>query len=203
MSVAQMFAAQRGETNPAVLIGQKRVVVGFAGLARSGKSTAAQYLVDQYDFKRVRFAQALKDMLRAMGLGEREIDGDLKEQPCELLGGKTPRYAMQTIGTEWGRNIIAPDLWIRVWQGAVNRLPPDQPVVCDDVRFPNEVEACRALGGIVVRLDRAAAGIAGAHVSENLQFEPDEVIKNDINDLEVLYAAIDNVVQRRAHIWQH
>lgn len=201
MSVAQMFAAHRSGSLPAVQPAQQRVVVGFAGLARSGKSTAAQYLVDLYDFKRIRFAQALKDMLRAVGLGDREIDGDLKEVPCDLLGGKTPRFAMQTIGTEWGRNLIAPDIWIRVWQGAVGRLPADQAVVCDDVRFPNEVEAIRSLGGIIVRLDRHSAGIAGGHVSELIQFEPDVVLKNDSDDIEVLYAAIDDVMQSRAHIW--
>ena len=43
-------------------------------------------------------------MLYQLGLGEAHIEGALKEVPCELLGGKTPRYAMQTLGTEWGRD---------------------------------------------------------------------------------------------------
>lgn len=144
-----------------------RTVIAFTGLAGSGKSTVAEHLTRHHGFTRVRFAGPLKEMMRALGLTEAEIEGDRKEVPCELLGGRTPRYAMQTIGTEWGRNIIARDLWIRAWRAAVDKLPAGASVVVDDCRFPNEADAVRALGGVLVRIVRPGAGAGAAgHISE-------------------------------------
>jgi putative protein kinase ArgK-like GTPase of G3E family len=80
-----------------------RQIIGLTGLMGSGKSLAAQEL-ERIGFTRTRFAGSLKDMMRVLGLTEEEIEGNLKETACALLGGKTPRYAMQTIGTEWGRS---------------------------------------------------------------------------------------------------
>lgn len=144
-----------------------RTIIAFSGLAGSGKSTAAAHLVEARGFARVRFAGPLKAMMAALGLTPAQIDGAEKETPCDLLGGKTPRHAMQTIGTEWGRDLIAPDLWIRAWQAAVERLPAGQPVVVDDCRFPNEAAAIRAAGGALVRIIRPGAGSGAAgHSSE-------------------------------------
>jgi hypothetical protein len=60
-------------------------IIAFTGLAGSGKSTAAKHLCTRHGFERVRFAGPLKDMMRALGLTEREIEGDRKESPCALL----------------------------------------------------------------------------------------------------------------------
>jgi hypothetical protein len=145
-----------------------RTIIAFTGLAGAGKSTAAMHLVKSLGFERVRFAGPLKDMMRALGLSEREIDGDLKEKPCDLLGGKTPRYAMQTIGTEWGRDLIDSDLWIRAWQNSISRVPTGVNVVVDDCRFPNEAKAVGSAGGILVRVDRPHVWSSSAnHSSES------------------------------------
>ena len=85
-------------------------VIAITGQAGSGKTTIAKHLELEYNYVRVRFAEVLKDMLLALGLTEEEINGDLKEKPCSLLLGKTPRHAMQTLGIEWGRNLIHPDI---------------------------------------------------------------------------------------------
>ena len=42
-------------------------VVGITGLAGSGKTTIARYLMEQYDYTRIRFADPLKAMLRELG----------------------------------------------------------------------------------------------------------------------------------------
>jgi hypothetical protein len=143
-----------------------QIVIGFAGRAGAGKTTAALHLVRHHGFERVRFAGPLKAMMRALGCTEEEVDGALKEMPCALLGGRTPRQAMQWLGTEWGRDMIAPDLWTRAWEHAVAGKPR---VVADDVRFPNEVAAIRRLGGRVIRIvaagDEVSSGAAG-HISE-------------------------------------
>lgn len=146
-----------------------RIIIAFTGLAGAGKSTAAAHLVNCHGFQRVRFAGPLKAMMAALGLTAAQIDGDEKELPCDLLGGKTPRWAMQSIGTEWGRDLISPDLWIRAWQVALDRAGPR--VVVDDARFPNEVAAVAAAGGVCVRVERPGAGstVAPGHSSEQHQ----------------------------------
>ena len=145
-------------------------LIGFCGLAGSGKSWAATHLASSWGYSRVRFAGPLKDMMRALGLNEAEIEGDRKESPCDLLGGRTPRQAMQTLGTEWGREQIDPELWVRAWERAAAKyLDNDLPVVVDDVRYLNEAAAIWRRGGTLVRIDRAGAGSASgaSHASES------------------------------------
>lgn len=156
----------------------RRLIIGFTGAIAVGKSTAAFQLVRDHGFERIRFAGALKAMMKAIGLSSRELEGDLKEQPCALLGGKTPRYAMQTLGTEWGRDLIAPDLWVGLWRAGVDATT--RSIVVDDVRFPNEVAALRAAGGVVVKIVRAAeAAASSAHVSESYAIKPDIEVRNE------------------------
>lgn len=171
-----------------------RTIVAFTGLAGAGKTTAAKHLVACHGFRRVRFAEALKAMLSALGLTEAQIDGSEKETPCELLGGKTPRWAMQTIGTEWGRRLIADDLWIRAWQAAVARVPAGVPVVVDDCRFPNEAEAVKAAGGYIVRIERTGAGTASVHESEQYQIPADAMRYND-GPIALLHVNVDALVR--------
>jgi hypothetical protein len=156
-----------------------RTIIAFTGLAGAGKSTAAAHLVKCHGFERVRFAGPLKAMLGALGCTLEQIDGSEKETPCDLLCGKTPRQAMQWLGTEFGRNMIGDDLWIRAWKAAVDRLPAGVPVVVDDLRFPNEAEAVRAVGGFIVRIDRPGAGTTSTHVSEQHRIEAAATLRND------------------------
>jgi hypothetical protein len=161
-----MLALGDGPFHGHVPITTPRTIVAFTGLAGSGKSTAAHHLVNRRGFVRVRFAGPLKAMMAALGLTHEQIEGSEKETPCSLLGGKTPRYAMQTIGTEWGRDIIDSQLWINAWNAALANVPAGVPVVVDDCRFPNEAEAVTAAGGIIVRIERPGAGTASIHSSE-------------------------------------
>lgn len=54
-------------------------LVALQGRAGAGKSTAAQRLIESFGFQRERFSAPLKDMMRAFGLNERQIEGDLIE----------------------------------------------------------------------------------------------------------------------------
>lgn len=177
----------------------RRKIIAFTGLAGSGKSTAAQWLVERQHYERVRFAGPLKDMMLALGLDRQQVDGSIqaKETPCDLLCGKTPRFAMQTIGTEWGRKLIGEEVWTNAWRAAVDRLPKRVPVVVDDMRYPNEAAAVTALGGFVIRIEREGAGsiVGAAHSSET---EVDSIpaiaaIKNDSSLLH-LFAKLENLL---------
>lgn len=169
----------------------RRPIIAFCGPAGAGKSAAADRLMHRHGFARVRFAGALKRMMWALGLDEHHTDGDLKEMPCDLLAGRTPRFAMQTLGTEWGRDIIAPDLWLRAWRDELDRTAG--PVVVDDVRYLNEAEAVRQAGGRLIRIV-GRGGIAGAHASERLEFAADGEIDN-AGAFDDFLAAVDGVTK--------
>lgn len=145
-------------------------VVALTGAAGSGKSTVANYLIEHYGYFRIKFADPLKDMLRIIGLGEMHIEGQLKETPIEWLDGRTPRYLMQTLGTEWGRHMVSRDIWVAIWQNKVEswlHANPEYRIVVDDCRFANEAETVREMGGRIVALHRPGAGLAGKHPSES------------------------------------
>lgn len=149
-------------------------VIALNGAAGSGKSEVARILVHEYGFEPVKFANPLKSMLRSFyedaGLTdphevERRMEGDLKEEPCPYLLGKTPRHAMQTLGTEWGRDLIAPTLWVTAWASRVASIPG--PVVVDDCRFVDEARCVNQANGQVWRIIRPdnPKAVSG-HVSE-------------------------------------
>lgn len=153
-----------------------RPIIAFTGPLTCGKTTAAKVL-EREGYTRLRFAGPLKAMLVAFGLTRDQVDGALKETPTELLCGKTPRFAMQTLGTEWGRDLIGDDVWLRAFQHQVNTLPRDVPVVVDDARFPNEFALIRQMHGRIVYIDRDGC-TTGEHASEQFDLEPDYRIYN-------------------------
>lgn len=156
-----------------------RLLVGLIGHKGSGKDTAAE-VYGQYGYENLKFADPLKDMLRVIfrasgdseDVIERRIDGDLKEEPCEALRGKTPRYAMQTLGTEWGRDMIGQDVWTNLLTMKARQFDM---VVVTDVRFPNEVETVHELGGKVIEVYRPLSDVDLSHPSEQFVFEYDAV----------------------------
>lgn len=172
-----------------------RLLVGLIGQAGSGKSALARHLVTRHGFVRMRFAENLKTMLRiGLGLTEEQIDGDAKMVPLADYGGRTPRELMQTLGTEWGRRLVHPDVWVIAWRRS---LPATGLVCVDDVRFPNEAAAIRAEGGLLWRITRPANPTAPQdHPSERLQREilADLEIANTA-DLAALRAKVDGVVE--------
>ncbi|WP_116134350.1 deoxynucleotide monophosphate kinase [Tropicimonas sp. IMCC34043] len=177
-------------------------LIALAGRAGSGKSAAAKAL--PYDWDRRKFADPLKNMLRALyrtaGLAEaeieRRIEGDLKEVPDPILCGATPRWAMRSLGTEWGRCLIDPGLWVSIAErGVASAIAAGRAVVIDDCRFPNEAEAVRRLGGRVVMIERPGADVAAAHSSEAFDFTADATIWN-VGPLEALRDAARALADR-------
>lgn len=170
-----------------------RNLIALCGQAGSGKSTCAAKMSNYYGYTPVKFAGPLKDMLRSLGLSEKQIEGELKEVSCELLGGHTPRYAMQTLGTEWGRQLISTSLWVSAWKKRVEQIIRlGGKVVVDDCRFDNELLAVRALGGIAIRIERPGLKSIGAHVSESAISDLDmPVVKNDGDVFTLLERVID------------
>lgn len=115
---------------------------------QSGKSTVAEYLVWKHDFVRVSFAGPIKRMARVF-LEEfykdehhlnRMLGGDLKETSMQTAGLEaSPRWIMQTLGTEWGRQLIDNEVWVKIAKKHIHEaLSSGRSVVIDDMRFCNE-----------------------------------------------------------------
>ncbi len=172
-------------------------VIALTGLAGSGKSTASKYLVEKHGYQLVKFAGPLKDMLRAIGLGEGHIEGAHKETELAMLSGHTPRRAMQTLGTEWGRKCMGDYFWINLWRSRVDSaLAFGGRVVVDDCRFPNEAAEVRKLGGVVWQL-LGRGGISSSHESEAGCGRPDVEIAND-NGIDQLAEKVVEALTRYA-----
>lgn len=171
-------------------------LVAFTGYKGSGKTTAAATLRLRKSFVQLSFAFSIKEMLSVMGLTDAELYGSAKELPCGLLGGKTPRHAMQTLGYEWGRELISEDIWVWVLRKRIikeRRLRND--IVIDDCRFPNEVEMIHDFGGKVFWIKRAGEG-GDSHESESHipHLNYDGVIEN-CGDLGVLEKSVFTAIE--------
>ncbi len=115
----------------------------------SGKSSVARRLRDRHGYKILNFAGPVKDMaevflrhfrIRADDVQEM-LHGTLKEVKIKELA-VTPRFIMQTLGTEWGREYIDPSIWAMIGvRRAKEYLFDGQKVVFDDMRFPEEYKA--------------------------------------------------------------
>lgn len=106
--------------------------------------------------------------------------------------GKSPRQMMQTLGTEWGRELVDKDLWLTL---AKNKLyQQGRGMVVADVRFENESAFVRNMGGIVLHVEREQAAAVNAHASESklIQDPSDYVIDNSgtLEDLQARLVAL-------------
>ena len=156
-------------------------VIAITGLSGAGKTTIAKHLEVEHHYVRVRFAEVLKGMLRELGLSQEEVDGSLKDVPCALLLGRTPRHAMQTLGTEWGRGLIHPGIWVHAWKVRVTeQLALGHKVACDDCRYQNEATKVRSFQAAKIwRVNRLSSPVM-KHSSEK-DFEsinPDRLFLN-------------------------
>lgn len=149
-------------------------IVAFAGKKRAGKDTAASVLVD-LGYRPIAFADGIKVMLRALlafrgcpaDLTDRMLDGDLKETPSRYLSGHSPRYAMQSLGTGWGRDMMSQEFWVETTADQLQATT--DPVVISDVRRQNEADYVTRQGGVVYRITRPELAVPpDEHISERL-----------------------------------
>lgn len=184
-----------------------KLLIGLAGPAQCGKSTAQGILVDEFGLARVNFADPLKDALTTMlDVDFHALEGDEKERALPGLR-QSPRELMQTLGTEWGRHLCGSDFWIRI---AHHRLALAEShegdafggAVFSDVRFNEEAEWIRGRGGLIVHLSRRDATPVRAHASEAGIYcrTGDAQIANDGTYTDLRHALIDAVFRstRRA-----
>lgn len=172
------------------------MLIGLCGYAGAGKDTAAQVLIDEFFFQRIAFADPIKGALLALDpfvpgntegsftrLSEFQKDQDwaqVKEYP-------EVRRLMQIIGTEVGRNLFDPDIWVKLAEAKLLSTMSVGHTVITDVRFPNEARLIKKHRGVLVRVSRPGFGPVNEHVSdrasENWTYDHQLVNEGDISAL--------------------
>lgn len=168
------------------------MIVGFGHVKQSGKDTSAQVLIDHFGFRRIGFADKMKECLLALDPYISAYNGIKLKPVIAAIGWEEAkrsypelRRLLQMLGTEVGRELFWENFWVDLVLGDIEA---DENVVFSDVRFVNEAETIKKLGGYVIRIDRPGY-VAEGHISETALVDWDgwtHVIKNDrmIEDLQ-------------------
>lgn len=157
------------------------MIVGLSGYARSGKDTVADLLRDH---ERRAFADAMREALYALnpiikdGIRLHEALYECKGWEVAKTAFPEIRRLLQVLGTEVGRQMIDEDVWVTM---TTQDLKPTDDVVFADVRFPNEAQAIKDLGGQIWRVNRPGTHAINAHASESAMdnWPFDAIITND------------------------
>lgn len=169
-------------------------IIGLAGPARSGKDTIAMHM-ERYGYYKMAFADPLRDMLRALNIPEEYIQ-DRKEDLIPGLGVSF-RHLAQTLGTEWGRNQVANDFWLRLLVSAIDEHADDSTyIVITDVRFAEEAKWVRNNGSLWhVRRPGQDAAATRPHTSESgIDRLPGEPILINDGDIHHLLDQVDRLM---------
>lgn len=144
------------------------VIIGLVGYAGAGKDTAADALPE---FERVAFADPLRTAAGALFALDTPMPPERKTEPGPT--GVSYRRGLQVLGTDVVRDqfsALFPELkwpsdehWINLLK---TRLDPAKDYIVTDVRFPNEAEAIKKWGGMIVGIHRHAADSDDPHPSE-------------------------------------
>jgi hypothetical protein len=77
-------------------------------------------------------------------------DRDAKERIIPEIG-HSPRTLAQTLGTEWGRELIHPDLWVILAHAEYRNYGA---LIIPDIRFENEARWIKREGGTILSIER-------------------------------------------------
>lgn len=194
------------------------MIIGLTGRKRSGKSTAARYLVEDHGFTELSFAEPLKRMALAVDpiIGFRSTpDGGQRvylsdvvhEIGWECAKDEYPevRRFLQRLGTEGVRDHIGQDTWVNLAELEIIRVIRENTkaggvaqanIVFADVRFENEADLIRDWGGVVIEVYRPSQGDPEPEHSSENGVRSDCSVVNREGDLEALFAVLDHCINR-------
>jgi hypothetical protein len=149
---------------------------GPKGVGKTTVASALRYSLRNRGFftaSILSFAGPIKAMAKTLGVPESYlIDPALKEEEIPGLGVSS-RVLMQTLGTEWGRQMISDQIWLWAMTRAIEKdhkgLDDNEIhfIIIDDCRFDNEADYVTKHGGIVIQLERLGVKYTGEHSSES------------------------------------
>lgn len=187
-------------------------IIGICGLAGAGKDTVGDIIVDNLlNWEKMSFASHLKDVAsllfgfdRKMLAGETPEDRAIREQPDKFWSEKmgkdfTPRYALQFLGTNLLRNQLHENIWVDCLERKI--LNSDKNIVITDVRFPNEIEMIKRIGGEIWRIERGELPKwfrqvetynKNNYISQTFVFEKLSHLLENVHESEWKWVGVDN-----------
>lgn len=142
------------------------MIIGLHGRKRAGKDTLANLICAHLGYSRIAFAEPITQMLETLPIPQM-----YKEDKNVVIPwlGKTYTELCQTLGTEWGRNMVKNNLWISLagQKAAVEKTRAScNGVVFSDVRYEDEAMFIKETGGIIVFVEGSRGRVVNAHSSE-------------------------------------
>lgn len=185
-------------------------LIGVHAPLNGGKDTTADYIINMMKpisaparFKAYAFAKPIKEALKILfGFSDMQLNDRVLKEQVDEFWGFSPRFAMQRLGTEYGRDMMRKDVWIkRAELEASNNLQSGINTIITDVRFQNEADWIRSQPNsalIYIKVPNLHRDEKYNHGSEaGITEEPsDLVIINDKSlGLNNLYNQIDKIFQ--------
>jgi hypothetical protein len=183
-------------------------IIAFTAKKETGKTTAVKYMMQKYpNAVQINFKDALveelklyfPELLQAICDIYEKLDYDGMDPWTveKLFRVKPPlvRALMRNFGTEVRRK-ESPHYWVTRWKTKMSMLDPRAThVFVDDVRFLNEAEAVKELGGTIIKITSDKPVPEDAHTSESEmgQIVPDKTVRNFFGEVEVLYKQLDEI----------
>ena len=182
------------------------MIIGLSGYAQSGKDTVAGMLIGLHKYEKVAFADTIRNLLYEMD--PFVTDGELSfrlQDVVDTYGWENAkkvapeiRRLLQELGVG-GRHLFGLNFWVNQ---ALNPHIYEHPavgvnknIVVTDVRFINEAETVKSLGGQIWRINRPGVGPVNNHVSEtNLDDWNFDAVINNNGGMEHLIAQIKELL---------
>jgi hypothetical protein len=139
-------------------------LIGLTGKARSGKDTVGNFILGAVGGYTYAFADPIRAMLRGFGIDMSDPYWQANKETVIPSLGVSPRHLMQTLGTEWGRKLVNPDVWLILAKQKLLKNGPG--MIVTDVRFENEAKWIRDAGGLLIHIERPDSQPVQTHESE-------------------------------------
>ena len=190
------------------------MIIGLSGKKFSGKDTCADFLVKEYNFEKIAFAFFLKEALKVLFAWDDHVFEPTEKEKKDKYWDICPREICQLLGTNFLRDTLSNKISheFRLYNGEIHYssfhikrlnilvnelIKKKKNVVFTDIRFEDEFNYVKALGGKIIKIERDSVNDNeySEHISEQTIDKLnnfDYILKNN-NTKESFYNEINEI----------